>query len=87
MIPSLRRRVRLSGELRDKARTAARRRAFEVYSLMNRRTVGVPSSKASGFAVVTGVLGMTDEFEVLIGIAEQSGMPLSMSEALKDIST
>ena len=87
MIPSLKRRVRLSGELRDKARAAARRRAFEVYSLLNRGTIGVSTSKASGFAVVSGVLGMTNEFEVLIGIAEQGGMPHSMSEALKDIST
>ena len=85
-IPRLKRRVRLAGELRDKARSAARRRVSEVNTLVNRGRMSIPGSKAAGFAVVAAALGMTNEFQVLIRIAEQNGMPHSMVGALKDLS-
>ena len=81
-----RRRVRVPKELRDAARSAARRKASDVSVVTDQGTAGVAPGKAAGHAVVAAALGMTDEFQILLDIAKESSMPAGMLDALEGFS-
>ena len=78
------RRVRIPREIRDAARSAARRKASDVSALINQGTGGIPPGQAAGHAIVAAALGMKDEFQILLDIASRGNMPASMSKAVED---
>ena len=78
--------MRVPKELRDAARSAARRKASDVSVVTDQGTAGVAPGKAAGHAVVAAALGMTDEFQILLDIAKESSMPAGMLDALEGFS-
>ena len=85
-VPGTKRRVRLPKELRDTARSAARRKASDVSDLIDQGTTGISPVKATGYAVLAAALGMTVELQMLLDIAGGGNMPTSMSDALRRFS-
>ena len=81
-----RRRVRLPRTLRDAARTAAHLRASELSTLMRQDVAAITPAKATGHAVIAAALGMTQEFNILMEIAERGKVPKRMANALKGFS-
>ena len=82
--PGANRRVRLTREMRDAARASARRRAEELKTLVARGISGIPPDKAAGYAILARELGLTDEFPILLDVAERNGMPTGLADALKE---
>ena len=49
-------------------------------------TANISPAKAAGYAVLASALGMINELQMLIDIAEEGNLPTSMSDALKGFS-